>query len=105
MIEIIILLIAGIMLILPGLNQKSSLAHSILTFETVVGVIALVVGLIHITGVIGITLIVCGLVLAVSAVAKIPKIGMHLRSAGQALAKFRMLIGIIAIVMAVVALF
>ncbi|MGH2626428.1 MAG: hypothetical protein ACRDHY_07250 [Anaerolineales bacterium] len=107
MIEAVVAILSGLLLLSPILRRGSAggtAVRGLAPFETVVGVIALVIGMINILSVLGLVLIAAGLVLAVGAVAQVPGVGPSLRRAGLWLAQFRILLGLLVLVMGVVAL-
>ena len=89
--------------LLPRGGGKAVLA--LRPFGTVIGVVALVVGILSITSVTGIMLILGGLILAASAVRSVPKVGGELARAAQWLARIGVVIGLILIVMGIVSVF
>lgn len=86
-------------------GRSQGLIGTLRPFKTVIGVVALVVGILNITSVIGIALIIGGLVLAASALASIPKVGDELQSAGRWLARFSVVLGLFILLMGVISLF
>lgn len=108
MITIIVAILAGLVLLagslhsIPGVGARlARFARLLAPFEVVIGVVAIVVGLLELLSLEGILLILAGLVLAVSALRSIPSIGPTLGRWGNALAKFRVIIGVIILLIAV----
>lgn len=104
MIESILAILCGLLLLGPVIKGKSlekKVLQALWPFKNVIGVVALVIGVLNITSVIGITLIGAGLVLAVRAVSNIPKIGRHLQRSGQWLGQYQVLLGILVIIMGI----
>lgn len=105
MVEAIVAILVGLMLASEALGSGSEkLVGPLRPFKTVIGVVALVVGVLNITSVTGIALIVGGLVLATSALGSVPKIGADLQSAGQWLSRFRVVLGIIILLIGIMSL-
>ncbi|WP_049753486.1 hypothetical protein ACN2MM_00635 [Alkalilimnicola ehrlichii MLHE-1] len=107
MIEGIVAILAGLLLITPIIGRGSAGAKvvgKLTPFEAVIGVVALIVGVLNVMSVTGLVLIVAGLLLAASALAKIPAIGSHLARAGKALKPFRVVIGVVVLVIGVLVL-
>jgi membrane protein HdeD len=84
----IISILAGLIL-LAGVLQRNVadnwLFSTILAFKGVIGLIAIVVGVLNFSNVIGIALIVGGFILSADVLSSIPEIGEELKRAGQAL--------------------
>ena len=103
-------MLEGIVAILAGLLLLSSVMRSdwlrpLMPFSTVIGVVALVAGVLSITSVIGVALILAGLILAASTLASVPSIGTYLANAGRWLDNFRVVIGVLVLVLGLLALF
>jgi hypothetical protein len=81
MIEAIVAILAGLLLISPvirGTSGGGKVVGWLGPFDVVVGVVAVVVGVLNITSVMGVVLIAAGLILATSALARVPALGPHL---------------------------
>jgi hypothetical protein len=92
MIESIVAIVCGLVLasqLFPGGRVLSAL----LPFKTMIGIVSLLLGILHITSFIGIALIAGGLILTMNVLKKIPLIGSYLKQAAQFLSKFRVFIG------------
>lgn len=83
----------------PGSNR---MAGSMRALETALGIIDLIFGIIYITTVTGIVLLISGLILAAWVLSGIPGIGEELSRAGQALGNFRIIIGLIVLLIGLV---
>jgi uncharacterized membrane protein HdeD (DUF308 family) len=106
MLTAILAILCGLLLISDLLGERISGAVNWLKpFETVIGVIAIVVGILNITSVTGIALVLAGLILAISAIGAIPRVGGELQKAGNWLAQFRIVIGLIVLIIGIVSLF
>lgn len=103
MFESIVAVLSGLVL-LAGVFQSgtsgSRLASSLIPFQGVIGLVALVVGILNFFNVIGIALIVAGLILAAEALSGIPEIGNELKRAGQAMSGIGGLVGAVLMVLA-----
>ena len=105
MVEAIVAILVGLLLASEAFGTGSEkLVGPLRPFKRVIGIVALVVGVLNITGVTGIALIVGGLVLAASALGSVPKVGADLQSAGRWLARFRVVLGIIILLIGIMSL-
>lgn len=107
MIESVVAILSGVLLLAelfsrwaPGKKAVGALKP----FQTVIGIVALVIGILHVTSVTGIALILAGLLLAATALAAVPKVGTYLARAGRALETFRIIVGFIVLVVGLVGL-
>ncbi len=108
MITAIIAILAGLLLLASFFGSVRGLERAVSAlqpFETVIGVVAIVAGVLSITSLTGIVLILAGLILAIGALGAVPKIGPGLKRASGALEPFRILIGIITLVVGILGLF
>jgi hypothetical protein len=106
-IEGVVAVLAGLLLLSPIIRGRSAggkVVDSLAPFDAVIGVVAVVVGLLNITSVIGVALIAAGLTLATGALAQVPALGPHLERAGNALRPFRVVLGVVVLVIGVMAL-
>lgn len=107
MLEIILALLAGLLLLSDRIGSGSALGgivSRLRPFRTVVGVVALVVGLLNLFGVLGLLLFLGGWALAADALGAVPAIGGQLRRWGRTLRRIGWLIGLLLLVVAVLAL-
>jgi hypothetical protein len=102
MIEGIIGILAGLLLLSEAI--RGPLVRPLLPFQTVIGVIALVAGILNFLSLFGIALILAGLILAVKALSGVPSLGPSLVRAGRALDPFRLIIGLIVLILGIAAL-
>lgn len=105
MLDAIVAILAGLLLLadlFTGAGQR--MITNLRPYEVVIGVAALVLGVLGITSLLGIALLLAGFILAVSALQSIPRVGSDLARAGRALAPARTLIGIVVLVLGVMAL-
>lgn len=91
-----LVLLAGV---LPRNNPGARIASALVPFQGVIGLVALVIGVLNFFLVIGIALIVAGLILAAEALSGIPEIGDELKRAGQAMAGIGGLVGAVLLVL------
>jgi hypothetical protein len=103
MIGNIIAILAGLVLLAHWLKGSAArLAESVARFDVVIGVVALVIGVLEIVTIQGILLILAGLILAVNALRSVPSVGETLAKAGTSLDPFRMIIGILVLAVGLV---
>jgi hypothetical protein len=99
----IISLLAGLVLLVGVLQRNipdNRLISTIYTFKGVIGLIALVVGILNFNNIIGIALIVGGFILGADSLSGIPDFGDELKRAGQALSSIAGLVGAFLLVIA-----
>lgn len=105
MLEAIVAILAGILLLSDLFHGKGEqFVNSLRPYEVAIGVAAVVIGILHILSLFGIALIMAGLILAISALSGIPRVGPDLARAGKALTQFRTLIGIVVTIFGVLAI-
>lgn len=105
MLGAIVAILAGLLLLADLFRGKGQrFVNSLRPYEVVIGVAAVVIGILHIASLFGVALLLAGLILAVSALQGIPRIGDDLARAGRALSQVRTIIGIIVLVLGVLAL-
>jgi len=102
MVTIVVAILVGLVLLtgvlhkVPGIGSAlERFAGWLVPFEVVLGVIAIVLGILELLSIEGILLVLAGVVLAVSALRTIPSIGPSLGRLGNALAEFRYVLGVI----------
>jgi hypothetical protein len=103
MLESIVAILASLVLLAGVLsrdNPGSRIASALLPFQGVIGLVALVVGILNFFNIIGIALIIGGLILAAEALSGIPEIGAELKRAGQAMSGIGGLVGAVLLVLA-----
>jgi hypothetical protein len=108
MITIIIAVLAGLVLLsgilhkVPGIGPSlEKFAGWLAPFGVVIGVVAIVLGLLELLSLEGILLVLAGLILSVNVLRSIPSVGPSLGRLGNALAEFRYVIGIIVLALGV----
>src|SRR5438270_12043515 len=105
MLSIIVAILAGILLLADNFHGRGQqLVNTLRPYEVVIGVAAIILGALHIFSLFGVALILSGLILAISALPGIPRVGDDLARAGRALSQFRTLIGVLVLIMGVLAL-
>ncbi len=93
-------LLSGVLHNVPGIGASlERFSGWLVPFGVVIGVVAVVLGILELLSLEGILLVLAGLVLAVSALRTIPSVGPSLGRLGSALAEFRYPIG--AVVLAI----
>lgn len=106
MLEAITAILAGLLLLADLFHGRGErFINALRPYEVVIGVVAIVVGVLHFASLFGIALVLAGLILAVSALQGVPRIGNDLARAGRALAQVRTLIGIVVLVLGLLAIF
>ena len=106
MLEAITAILAGLLLLADAFHGRGErFINSLRPYEVIIGVVAVVIGVLHLFSLFGIALILAGLILGVSALKGIPRVGDDLARAGNALAQVRTLIGIVVLVLGVLAIF
>jgi hypothetical protein len=104
MFESIIAILAALMLLTDVLRRGSTenrITSILLPFRGVIGLIALVVGILNFFNIIGLALIAGGFILAAETLSGIPDVGDELKRAGQAIKGIGGLVGAILLVLAV----
>ena len=96
-----LLLLADTFMSMSGFNRVIA---ALKPYETVIGIVALVAGVLHLLSLLGIALVMGGLMLGTRALTTVPNIGDELGSASNALTPFRGLIGGVTLVLGVLAL-
>ena len=105
MLSVIVAILAGILLLADHFHGRGQgMVNTLRPFEVVIGVLALVFGVLGIMSLLGVALILAGLILGVSALQAIPSVGGELARASRALAPIRTLIGLAVLVLGVRAL-
>lgn len=99
-----LVLVSGVLYLIPGIGKSlEKLAKWLGSFQTIIGIVAIVVAIIW-SGwdLKGILLLVIGIIMAISVVSAIPALGKYLTKMVKALGGVQVIIGIIAIVLAFV---
>jgi len=104
MFESIVAILAALMLLTDVLRRgstESRITSVLIPLQGVIGLIALVVGVLNFFNIIGLALIAGGLILAAETLSGIPVFGDGLKRAGQAIKGIGGLVGAILLVLAV----
>lgn len=106
MLKAVIAILAGMLLLGDYFNKgrASGFVASLRPFDAVIGVLAIVIGILSFFSLLGIALILAGLVLGARALATVPNVGDDLVRAGTAIGAFRILIGAVLLVLGVLRL-
>jgi hypothetical protein len=101
MIEAIVAILCGLILaanVFPG----GKIFSALIPFKTLIGIVALVVGVLNITSIIGISLIIAGLVLTINSIKTVPLVGRYLKQIGQVFVKFKTIIGVFLLIIGII---
>ena len=107
MIYALIAILTGLLLLADtfmSMNGFDRVIAALKPYETVIGIVALVAGVLHFFSLLGIALVMGGLMLGTRALTTVPNIGDELGSASSALTPFRGLIGGTVLVLGVLTL-
>lgn len=106
MLEAIVAILAGLLLLADAFQGKGQrFINNLRPYEAIIGVVAVVIGILNIFSLFGVALLLAGLILGMSALRGIPRIGDDLARAGNALGQIKTLIGIVVLVLGVLAIF
>src|SRR5439155_4903132 len=103
----LVAILCGLLLLadfFAGLKGFSRAVRALRPFATVIGVVAIVLGILEIVSALGVLLVLSGFILAANALATIPKIGAKLGKSGRALASARVVVGILVLAIGVMSL-
>lgn len=96
-----LVLAAGILTSIPAVGKDiGRLAKWLGGFQTIIGIIAIIVGIIYF-GLQGIVAIIAGLILALGILPSIPAVGKSIEKVAKWLGRFQTVIGIIAIILGI----
>ena len=97
-----LVLITGILYLIPAIGKSlEKLAKWLGSFQTIIGIVAIVVAIWQGLGDLnGILLLIIGIIMAISIVSAIPALGKYLTKMVKALGGVQVIIGIIAIILA-----
>lgn len=106
MITAIIAILAGLLLLGDFFDKgkAGNFVKSLRPFDAVIGVVAIVIGVLSLVSLLGIMLVLGGLVLGARALASVPNVGDNLVRAGNAVGSFRTLIGFVLLLLGILAL-
>ncbi|MEX0908256.1 MAG: hypothetical protein WDZ58_00720 [Gemmatimonadaceae bacterium] len=104
MLYAIIAILTGLLLLADtfiSMRGLSGVIAALKPYETVIGIVALIAGILHLFSLLGIALIMGGLMLGTRALTTVPNIGDELGSASNALTPFRGVIGGVTLVLGI----
>ena len=104
MIRALVAILAGMLLAAELFNQggrASRFVDNLRPFDAMLGITAIVLGILNLFSFLGVMLILGGLVLGARALSTVPTVGDDLVRAGDKIAGFRVLIGTVLIVLGV----
>lgn len=104
MIRAIVAILAGMLLVGELFNQggrASRFVDNLRPFDAILGITAIVLGILNLFSLLGLMLILGGLVLGARALGTVPNVGDDLVRAGDRIGGFRVLIGSVLIVLGV----
>jgi len=97
-----LVLCAGILEAIPAMGKHlEKLAKWLGSFQTIIGIIAIIVGILFFSIPQGLLAIIVGLILAMGILGAIPAMGKHLEKLAKWLGSFQTIIGIIAIIVGI----
>jgi hypothetical protein len=103
----IVAILAGLLLLADSLGRfrgLDSLIRALKPYETIIGVVTLILGVLAFFSPLGIVMIMAGLLLATNALASVPRVGDELGGASRALAPFGVLIGAAVLILGILRL-
>ena len=97
-----LVLCAGILEAIPAMGKHlEKLAKWLGSFQTIIGIIAIIIGILFFSMPQGLLAIIVGLILAMGILGAIPAMGKHLEKLAKWLGSFQTIIGIIAIIVGI----
>ena len=97
-----LVLCAGILEAIPAMGKHlEKLAKWLGSFQTIIGIIAIIIGILFFSIPQGLLAIIVGLILAMGILGAIPAMGKHLEKLAKWLGSFQTVIGIIAIIVGI----
>lgn len=100
-----LVLLAGMFHVIPGLGKYLDRAGRFLTpFQGIIGIIAIVVGVLSLLSIGGIVLILAGLLLAAGLLGSLPNFGPTFKNIARSLGAFQVVIGVVAMVLGLLGL-
>ena len=97
-----LILCAGILEAIPAMGKHlEKLAKWLGSFQTIIGIIAIIIGILFFSMPQGLLAIIVGLILAMGILGAIPAMGKHLEKLAKWLGSFQTIIGIIAIIVGI----
>ena len=100
-----LVLCAGILAAIPAIGKSMQKVGMFLGgFQVIIGIIALILGLLNLGNIGGIVLLLVGIILLTGVFYAIPAFGKYLEKAGKFLGGFQTIIGIIALITGILGL-
>jgi len=100
-----LILAMGILPLKPAVGKSlEKVAKWLGRFQTIIGIIAIIVGIVFFSLLQGTVAIICGLILAMGILSSIPALGKYLVKLAKWLGGFQTIIGIIAIIIGILGL-
>ncbi len=97
-----LVLLAGSLYLVPALGKSlERLAKFLGGFQTIIGIIAIIVAILTFGSLASIVLLLVGLILAASVMSALPAIGTYIAKFTKALGAFQTIIGIVALVVGI----
>ncbi|ENO12409.1 hypothetical protein MBGDC06_00067 [Thermoplasmatales archaeon SCGC AB-539-C06] len=97
-----LVLCAGILEAIPAMGKHlEKLAKWLGSFQTIIGIVAIIIGILFFSIPQGLLAIIVGLILAMGILGAIPAMGKHLEKLAKWLGSFQTIIGIIAIIVGI----
>lgn len=100
----LIAICAGLLLLADSLGKYrglDALIRWLRPYSTIIGVIALIAGVLHFFSLLGIALILGGIILAAGALVTVPRVGDEFGGVAQKLTPFATIIGVIVVVLGI----
>ncbi len=100
-----LILAMGILPLIPALGKSlEKLAKWLGRFQTIIGILAIILGIVFWSLIQGTVAIIAGLILAMGILASIPALGKYLVKLAKWLGSFQTIIGVIAIIVGILGL-
>ncbi len=97
-----LVLLAGSLYLIPALGKHlEKLAKFLGGFQALIGVIAIIVGILEIGSLGGVILLIVGLILAASIMSALPAVGKYIEKFTKAMGAFQTIIGVIALIVGI----
>ncbi len=101
-----LVLLTGVLGVIPALGEHlEKLAKWLGSFQTIIGIIALLLGIFNLGSLSGIMLVLAGLILMMGILPAIPALGEHLEKLAKILAGVQVPIGVITLIVGLLGLF
>ncbi|HDP96178.1 MAG TPA: hypothetical protein ENN25_00580 [Euryarchaeota archaeon] len=98
-----LVLLSGVLYVIPAIGKRlEKLSKFLGGFQTIIGIIAIIIGVLNITELSGIVLLIVGLIMAIGILPAIPAIGKKIEKVAKFMAGYQIPIGIIALVLGII---